>query len=272
MTTLERTTASLANPTPREVALAAAKAAAQVLRRGFGQTQQISYKGPVDLVTERDRQSERRISGIIRSAFPEHAILGEEAGRSGESPCRWVVDPLDGTTNYAHGYPMFAVSIAYEEHGQLRVGVIIDPIRRETFVAERGQGVTLNGKPIRVSETATLITSLLETGFPYRRERLPVALRQFDRLAYQTQGLRRSGSAALGLAYVAAGRLDGFWEATLSPWDMAAGALMIEEAGGVVTQTDGAPFQIDSTNIAAANPAIHPALVEQLRLTETASS
>ncbi len=236
---------SMSEPAPRDVAIQAAQAGARILRRGFGQTQRISRKGLVDLVTEQDRRSEEAIVQTIQSAFPNHAILAEERGQAGvPSRHRWIVDPLDGTTNYAHGYPVFCVSVAYEKDGVLEVGVIVDPLRREVFVAERGQGVTLNGRPARVSRTDTLIDCLLETGFPYERSRMAIAL---------------------ALAYVAVGRLDGFWEATLSPWDHAAGALLIQEAGGIVTQIDGAPYRTDSRAIAASNGLIHAALLEALQ-------
>lgn len=254
--------------TPLAVALEAAEAGARVLRHHYGEIQKVSFKGIVDLVTEQDKRSEAAISQTIRHAFPDHAILGEESGLTGTSPHRWIVDPLDGTTNYAHGYPMFAVSIAYEENGQLQVGVIVDPLRQEVFAARRGQGATLNGQPITVSSADTLLASVLETGFPYQRERMGLALRQLAQLAPLAQGIRRSGSAALGLAYVAAGRLDGFWEATLNPWDMAAGALLIEEAGGTLSQIDGSPYRVDSSDIAATNGRIHAALIEALSAVE----
>ncbi len=257
---------SMSEPAPRDVAILAARAGARILRRGFGQTQRISRKGLVDLVTEQDRRSEEAIVQIIQSAFPNHAILAEERGEAGvPSRHRWIVDPLDGTTNYAHGYPVFCVSVAYEKEGQVDVGVIVDPLRREVFVAERGQGVTLNGRPARVSRADTLIDCLLETGFPYERSRMGIALAQLEHLAYTSQGVRRAGAAALALAYVAVGRLDGFWEATLSPWDHAAGALLIQEAGGVVTQIDGAPYRTDSSAVAASNGLIHAALLEALQ-------
>jgi myo-inositol-1(or 4)-monophosphatase len=250
---------------PREVAIAAAQVGGRILRRAFGQVQRVTHKGLVDLVTEQDRRSEAAIAEVIRAAFPDHAILAEEGGTSAGSPAhRWIVDPLDGTTNYAHGYPVFAVSVAYEENGELEVGVILDPLRRELFVAERGRGATLNGRPIAVSSTSTLIASLLETGFPYDRARLALALDQLNRLAPRSQGMRRSGSAALSLAYVAAGRLDGFWEATLSPWDMAAGALLVRAAGGTVSLLNGAPFTTTSTEILATNGQIHGALIQEL--------
>src|SRR5579875_1419118 len=206
---------TLPEPTPLSVAIEAARAGARITRRGFGRAQRVSHKGLVNLVTERDRRSEAEIVRIIRAAFPTHAILPEESGASGvRSEHRWIVDPLDGTPNYAHGYLVYCVSIAYERSGRLELWVILDPIRRELFVGQRGRGVTLNGRPVGVSRAETLIESLLETGFPYDRGRMQIALDQFIRLAFRTQGLRRAGAAALGLAYVAAGRLDGFWEAT----------------------------------------------------------
>jgi len=259
------TTDFSSEPTPLSVALEAARVGARILRRAFGQSQRISHKGLVDLVTEQDRKSEEAIVQIIQAAFPGHAILAEERGTTGApSGHRWIVDPLDGTTNYAHGYPIFCVSIAYERQGQLEVGVIVDPLRRETFVAQRGQGVTLNGRTVGVSKVDTLIESLVETGFPYERHRLGVAIRHFDRLAYQTQGLRRAGAAALALAYVAVGRLDGFWEATLSPWDHAAGALLVQEGGGRISLLDGTPYHVEANQIAASNGLIHEALVGEL--------
>jgi myo-inositol-1(or 4)-monophosphatase len=257
--------ASSAEPTPLDVAIAAAQAGARVLRRGFGQAQRVSHKGLVDLVTEQDRRSEAAILATIRAAFPSHAILAEESGATSETMAhRWIVDPLDGTTNYAHGYPVFGVSLAYEKEGHLEAGVVLNPLSRELFAARRGQGATLNSQPIRVSGTTSLIESLLETGFPYHRERMGLALRQLDHLAYAAQGIRRAGAAALALAYVAAGRLDGFWEATLMPWDHAAGILLIQEAGGIATLIDGKPYQVDCTNVAASNGLIHDALLREL--------
>ncbi len=252
-------------PNPLSVAVEAAQTAGRILRRGFGKTQKISHKGLVNLVTEQDRRSEAAIIQILKERFPNHAILGEESGSSGVSSAhRWIVDPLDGTTNYAHGYPIFCVSIAYEHEGRLEVGVILDVLRKELFVGQRGHGVTLNGQRVGVSQTDKLIQSLLATGFPYERSRLKLALDQFAHMAYQTQGLRRAGAAALSLAYVAAGRLDGFWEATLSPWDCAAGALLIEEAGGTVTLLNGEPYHTSATEIAASNSLIHDALLAEV--------
>lgn len=255
-----------AQPTPLVVAVAAARASARELRRGYGGARQISHKGLVDLVTEWDRRSEATIMRIIRETFPTHAILAEESGASPQrSDHRWIVDPLDGTTNFAHAYPMFCVSMAYERQGELDVGVILDPLRRELFVAQRGHGASLNGRPIAVSAATTLIDSLLETGFPYDRGRMGLALRQLDHLAFQAQGIRRAGAAALALAYVAAGRIDGFWEATLNPWDHAAGVLLIREAGGVATLLDGSPYQADGRELAASNGRIHRELIDELK-------
>jgi myo-inositol-1(or 4)-monophosphatase len=251
--------------TPLQVAVTAAKAAGRELRRGYGRARQVSHKGLVDLVTEWDRRSEDTILGMIRDAFPTHAVLAEESGASQQtSDHRWIVDPLDGTTNFAHAYPMFCVSIAYERHGDLHVGVVLDPLRRELFAAERGQGATLNGRPIHVSAATTLIDSLLETGFPYDRSRMATALAQLDHMAFQSQGIRRSGAAALALAYVAAGRLDGFWEARLNPWDHAAGALLIQEAGGCTSLLDGSPYQVDCHELAASNGQIQDELIAEL--------
>jgi myo-inositol-1(or 4)-monophosphatase len=255
-----------AGPDPLQVAIEAARASARILREGFGRAQNISHKGLVDLVTEQDKRSEAAIMRTIRAAFPEHAILAEESGASSQTSAhRWIVDPLDGTTNYAHGYPVFCVSIAYEREGELEVGVVHDPLSRDLFAARRGQGATLNGRPIAVSHTSTLIESLLETGFPYDRERLPTAVAQLSHLVFKSQGMRRSGAAALALAWVAAGRLDGFWEAVLQPWDCAAGILLIREAGGVVTRIDGSPHFLGSPDVAASNGRIHAELVGELR-------
>jgi myo-inositol-1(or 4)-monophosphatase len=251
--------------TPLQVAIAAAQAAGRQLRRGYGRAREVSHKGLVDLVTEWDRRSEETILRTIRETFPTHAILAEESGASRrESSHRWIVDPLDGTTNFAHAYPMFGVSIAYERDGQLEACVVLDPLRQELFAAERGRGATLNGRPIQVSTATELIASLLETGFPYPRDRMGIALAQLDHMAFLAQGIRRAGAAALALAYVAAGRLDGFWEATLHPWDHAAGALLIREAGGLATQIDGSPYQVECNNLAASNGRIQEQLVEEL--------
>jgi myo-inositol-1(or 4)-monophosphatase len=250
---------------PVDVAIAAARAGGRILRRGFGQVQRIRHKGPVNLVTEQDHRSEEAIIRTIHAAFPTHAVLAEERGQVGlaDEHC-WIIDPLDGTTNYAHGYPVFCISIAYERRGMVEVGVIFDVLRGEMFVGQRGGGATLNGRPISVSRVSRLIDSLIATGFPYERERMPTAIAQFRHLAYQTQGLRRAGAAALSLAYVAAGRLDGFWEASLAPWDHAAGSLLIEEAGGMVSQLDGQPYAIGASSILASNGLLHADLLREI--------
>ncbi len=194
-----------------EAAVAAAQAVGEVLRDGFGRQHQIEYKGEADLVTEADEEAERRIEEILRETFPNHGMLTEESGElEGEGDARWIVDPLDGTTNYAHGLPLFCVSIALERSGEVVLGVVHDPIREETYAAERGGGAELNGRPLRVSDTGEPIRALVGSGLPYDREQLPAALELFGRLAALTQGTRRLGSVALALCYVAAGRLDGY--------------------------------------------------------------
>jgi myo-inositol-1(or 4)-monophosphatase len=240
------------------VAVDAARAAGLVLRDHFGRPQQIEHKGEIDLVTALDRRAESLVVERLRAAFPDHAILAEEGSGGGASARdRWLVDPLDGTTNYAHGYPFFAVSIAYEHAGRIVVGVIYDPLQDELFVAEAGGGAWLNGRPLRVSGTVRLVDSLLITGFPYDRALFPAALRLWDAFMGRAQALRRAGAAALDLAYVAAGRGDGFWERPLQPWDMAAGVLLVEEAGGQVSDYRGGPADIYSGEIVASNGAIH---------------
>ena len=219
----------------------------------------VELKGAVDLVTEADRASERLLVERLHQMLPEATILAEEgSGRSGTSGLRWVVDPLDGTTNYAHGFPVFSVSIALEENGVTQLGVVLDPSRDECFTARRGHGASLNGAPIRVSVIDTLDAALLVTGFPYDvRTTARDNLTQFWAFLKTAQAVRRGGSAALDLCYVAAGRFDGFWEESLAPWDMAAGALIVEEAGGRVTGYRGEAHDIESGNILATNGRVH---------------
>ena len=244
--------------------------AGRVLAERFGRALQISNKGDIDLVTEADVASERLIVERIRSYYPRHAILAEESGASG-SPAdgsaaewKWIVDPLDGTTNYAHGYPVFCVSVALEHDGEIALGVIYDPTREEMFAAERGEGATLNGRRIRVSDVEDLNRAMLCTGFPYDvRERTQFA-RHFTGFIMSAQAVRRDGSAALDLAYVAAGRFDGFWEEGLRPWDVAAGKLLVEEAGGRVSHYDGAPFDVYTPPIMASNGLVHEAMMQVL--------
>jgi len=222
------------------------------------------YKGEVDLVTEADRASEKLIAERLRARWPEYGIVGEEGTRSDTgADYRWYVDPLDGTTNFAHGYPVFCVSIALvHKEEDLVAGVLYDPTRDEMFSAERGQGATLNGKPMHVSKTVRLSESLLGTGFPsHKRHRNP-NIHFYHQITLRSHGVRRAGSAALDLACVACGRYDGFWEFNLNPWDTAAGVLLVQEAGGTVTRFDGSPFRLDSREVLASNGLIHDTLMQ----------
>jgi myo-inositol-1(or 4)-monophosphatase len=248
------------------VAAQAAEAAGRLLRERASSIRQIRHKGVVDIVTDVDLQSERLVRDLIRAAFPTHTIVGEEGGAvEGADPtCRWYVDPLDGTTNYAHGFPFFSVSIGFELCGTLEVGAVYDPSLAELFVARRGQGATLNGQPIHVSSIASLRDGLLATGFPYERQHFARALRSFAVLSDRSMAVRRAGSAALDLCYVACGRLDGYWEHRISAWDIAAGALLVTESGGVVTRPSGAPFALDCGDVLASTPALHGPMVAAL--------
>ena len=248
------------------VALEAAREAGRLLRENLGRANAVEFKGEIDLVTEMDRKAEELIVWRLASAFPDHSIIAEEReGIEKASPYRWIVDPLDGTTNYAHGYPVFCVSIAFEAEGQVILGVVYNPVLEETFLAEKGRGATLNGRPIHVSGTERLERSLLATGFPYdiRRTR-DNNLNHFCNFALKAQAIRRAGSAALDLCYVGCGRFDGYWELRLKPWDVAAGSLIVEEAGGMVTAFDGGPFTIYSDNIVASNGRIHREMIQVL--------
>lgn len=227
----------------------------------------IQYKGDINLVTEADKMSEKLIIKAIKRNYPDHGILSEESPAiSGESKMRWIIDPLDGTTNYAHGYPVFCVSIALEKDGAIILGVVYDPTRQDTFVAVRGEGAQLNGKKLAVSETSDLNYSLLATGFPYDiRESEENNLNHFQTMAKKAQAIRRAGAAALDIAYVAAGRFDGFWELKLKPWDTAAASLILEEAGGKVTDLGGRPWNLLSPNVLISNGRIHEQLVAVFR-------
>jgi myo-inositol-1(or 4)-monophosphatase len=245
-----------------------ARRAGDILRNGYGRRHKIDLKGTIDLVTEVDHQSEDFLVGEIRRRFPDHRILTEESGSlAGDKCCIWYIDPVDGTVNYAHNVPLFAVSIGFQMEGELRLGAIYDPIRDECFSAERGKGAWLNGAPIQVSGVKDLIHSLLVTGFPNDvLENQDNNLDHYARLTLRSQGVRRLGSAALDLAYVACGRLEAFWEMRLSPWDVAAGALIVEEAGGVVSDMHGNPDYLASPqSIIAANPHIHPLMLAEFR-------
>jgi len=251
-----------------DFAIQTARDAGRILADRFGRNVKISNKSEIDLVTESDLASEKVIIDRIKTHYPRHSILAEESGASNpddrESGWRWIIDPLDGTTNYAHGYPCFCVSIALAYQGRMEIGVVYDPIRDEMFAAERGQGASLNSRRISVSGTMNLSAALLCTGFPYDvRERNEFA-RHFANFIMKAQGVRRDGAAALDLAYVAAGRFDGFWEEGLKPWDVAAGALIIEEAGGRVSKYRGEPLDIYSPPIVASNGLIHDQMREVL--------
>lgn len=215
-------------------------------------------KGDFDLVTEADRASETLIVERLRKEFPTHSIVAEEGGeRQGSSEFRWYVDPLDGTTNFAHGFPVFNVSMGLERAGELIAGVIYDPTRNELFSTEKGAGAFLNQRPIHVSKTARVQASLLATGFPSRKRHRNVNIHFYYQLAMLSHGVRRAGAAALDLAYVACGRLDGFWEFGLNPWDVAAGVLLIREAGGTCTDMRGGPLQLRGPHLLADNTALH---------------
>jgi myo-inositol-1(or 4)-monophosphatase len=243
--------------------------AGMLLLEKFGRKITISKKGDINLVTEADFASEKLILERIRSYYPKHAILAEESGDAvvieGGSDHKWIVDPLDGTTNYAHGYPCFAVTIAVEYRGEIIVGVTYDPTRDEMFAAESGQGATLNNKEISVSAAEELKDSLVVTGFPYNFMEKPDFAEHLKRFLLNARGVRRDGSAALDMAYLACGRFDGFWEEGLNPWDMAAGKLLIEEAGGVLTSYDGSVFNIYQPPLCASNGLIHEEMLAVLR-------
>jgi len=254
-------------------AIAIAREAGAILRAGYGHPGRVEYKGGIDLVTEFDRRSEAYVRAEIARRFPDHAWLGEEtgaaAGATGADPGRpehrWIVDPLDGTTNFAHGYPFFAVSIALETRGERTLGVVYDPMRDECFAASKGRGATLNGVPIAVSRVARLAQALAATGFPYDvHERPEDTLAVFAPFLSRVQGIRRDGSAALNLAYVACGRFDALWEAKLHAWDVAAAALLVEEAGGRVTDFAGEPMPSDAFEVAASNGILHPEVLSVL--------
>ena len=248
-----------------------AREAGARLREYFIQGVATEYKGDVDLVTVADRTVEKLIRSRLGEAFPEHGIYGEEGTRERlDGEYRWYVDPLDGTTNFAHGFPQFCVSMGLEhrpqgtkpdEDGTLVAGVIYDPMRDELFAAERGRGTQLNGKPARVSRVATLAEALLATGFPSRKRHASPNIHFYHEFTLRSHGVRRAGSAALDLAYVACGRMDGFWEFNLNPWDTAAGILLMEEAGGLVTNFAGAHYRLASDEILASNGLIHEELI-----------
>jgi len=243
-----------------------AREAGALLMGHFRRHVKIEYKGDVDLVTIADRQSEALILDRIRAHFPSHDVMGEEGTRIDTgSDYKWYVDPLDGTTNFAHGFPVFCVSLAVEHKGDRIAGVVYDPTRDELFAAGKGSGARLNGEPLHVSSTPRLVESLVATGFPSHKRHQNPNIYFYHQITLRSHGVRRAGSAALDLCSVAAGRFDGFWEFNLNPWDTAAGVLLVEEAGGRVTDFSGGPFQIASRETLASNGHIHHALLAEFQ-------
>lgn len=247
----------------QSAAILAARKAGEALLKGLGRKRTVKYKGAVNLVTEMDLLSEKIIVGEIEKRFPGHSILAEERpALQKPSPFLWIIDPLDGTTNYAHGFPIFSVSIALAKFGEVVSGVVYDPTRDELFTAQKGKGARLNGRKIRVSEETKLTRSLLATGFPYDlRESEINNFDHFYNFAVRAQAVRRAGSAALDLCYVAAGRFDGFWEMKLAPWDIAAGSLLVSEAGGKITDFGEKPVKLEGKHVLASNGKIHSAML-----------
>ncbi|MCC7007352.1 MAG: inositol monophosphatase [Acidobacteria bacterium] len=247
-------------------AVEGALACGRIHRQHFRQAPPVRKKGVVDLVTAADLAAEAHFTSLIAGRFPEHVVIGEEMGAAlapGRARCEWIIDPLDGTTNFAHGLAIFCVSIALQIDGAIEIGVVYDPIADELFTAERGGGARLNGRPIRVTGVTDLVDALLCTGFPYTVRNSPEEqVRAFAAFLGEAQAVRRLGSAALDLAYVAAGRLDGYWEEKLHAWDIAAGSLIVQEAGGTVTGGDGTAFQPFAGHIMASNGPLHQGMLD----------
>ncbi len=257
----------MTKPTLEEIETLA-RQAGEILHAGYNKKHEIKYKGVIDLVTEIDAQSEEFLIRSILEKFPDHHILAEESGGvDGDHEHTWYIDPLDGTVNYAHGIPIFSVSIGYAYAGKLELATVYDPMRGEMFSAQRGRGATLNGERLQASSTSELERSLLVTGFPYDMWNTPNDnLTSHGRFAKLTQGVRRLGSAALDLCYVGAGRFDGFWEQSLQPWDVAAGALIAEEAGAKVTDVNGrSEYLTDHPSVIAAPPILHEKILAILK-------
>ena len=252
----------------QQVGIKAAYRAGRVLNHHFGQLEQVNKKGAIDLVTIADIDSEKTIIDTIQAKFPDHTILAEESGLAqGDAHATWIIDPLDGTTNYVHGLGIFAVSIAFAKENRIVMGIVFNPITGELFTAIDGQGSKLSNHPIHVSDTETVSDSLLVTGFPYTMKNDEEKLiRRFSRCLADAQGVRRMGSAALDLCYVACGRFDGYWEENLKPWDTAAGMLIARESGGVVTEFNAEPFQIENDQILATNGKIHQEMIALLNV------
>ncbi|OUU79732.1 MAG: inositol monophosphatase [Gammaproteobacteria bacterium TMED78] len=252
------------------IAIRAAREAGEIMIRQLNhlETLSVSEKSNNEYVTEIDKIAEKTIINIIHEHFPDHSILGEEFGKQGDNEYQWIIDPIDGTTNFIHGFPVFCVSIAVTRDDELEHGVVYDPLRQEIFSASKGQGSQLDGHKIRVSKTNSLKNSLIATGFPYRsnKDKLDEYLKTLKNVIQSTSGIRRPGSAALDLCYVACGRVDGFWEFGLRKWDVAAGALIIKEAGGIITNLIGESDYLENGNILAGNPKIHSELLEKITI------
>ncbi|MGB5607487.1 MAG: inositol-1-monophosphatase [Gammaproteobacteria bacterium] len=256
------------------MAVRAARSAGNVIIRNLGRLDSLNVhtKSRNDFVTDVDRQAEREIIGILHKAYPDHGFLAEESGKQGSGDYQWIIDPLDGTTNFLHGFPQFAVSIALRHKGRLEQGVVYDPLRQELFTASRGDGAHLNDRRIRVTNRKSLDGALLGTGFPFKaQQHLDTYLAMFRTLFPQSAGIRRAGSAALDLAYVASGRLDGFWEIGLNIWDMAAGVLLIQEAGGLSGDLLGGHDYLESGHLVAANPKLFAEILKAIRPHVTAA-
>ena len=252
--------------TPLAAALAAAEEAGRLIRKRYGTALKVRDKGVADIVTEVDAAAERLIRRRLLAAFPGIPVLGEEGGGGEGADRLWIVDPLDGTVNFAHGYPVFSVSIALVDKGRPVAGVVHDPTRQESFRAERSRGAWLGSRRLKVTRRKRLIESLLSTGFSYQRGKaLDRSLAHFGRFHHAARAVRRPGSAAIDLAYVAAGRFDGFWETGLKPWDVAAGWLLVEEAGGRVTDYAGRPYRVGTPDILASNGTLHAPMMRTLR-------
>ncbi len=253
----------------KKTGIAAAHRGAEALRFHFEKLTRIHKKGRTDLVTEADTDSEKRIIHTIRTAFPEHAILAEESGMNDGSPeFQWYIDPLDGTTNFANGLPLCCVSIAFSQRGDIRFGIVLSPFTDELFIAVKGGGAKRNNRPIRVCTAETVSDSLLATGFPYDSKNEAPIIRRFANCLRKAQGIRRLGSAALDLCYLACGRFAGYWEQNLHPWDTAAGLLIAREAGGWVTDFSNQPFTVDKKEILATNGNIHKEMLTLLAIEE----
>lgn len=249
------------------VAVKTIRQAGLCLKENLGKANKVEFKGAVDIVTEADKKSEALIISELQKNFPGHGILTEESAEIiSASEYKWIIDPLDGTTNYAHGFPFFCVSIGFEASGKVVFGAVYDPILDELFTAEEGKGAELNGRPIKVSSVSSLDRSLLATGFPYDlRTAKENNLDHFSNFTLRAQAIRRAGSAALDLCYVASGRFDGFWEMRLRPWDVAAASLIVKEAGGEITDFSGGPFSIYGKECLASNGLIHNEMLDILR-------